>query len=358
MKTSKIVFGLFIGTILCLVAAPSIFCQTETLDIIQFTPPQGWSRTIKDGAVILGDRTANTFCILTVYPGTSTSGNAQRDFDNAWNQFVVTPFKAPANPKTETTTAEGWEVTAGGAQVDLDGGIKAAMILTVFSGYGKRASILAIFNDESYIAHVDAFVGGVTLDKNKALAKTSPTTHANPSPTVQTDPFPDRPGYQPQQPLAGTLKPSITMADLVGTWDSGGASVTTYVDSSSGNYAGTDTTFYGESYTIHPNGTFDHRFAGRTGNHTVREVSNGVISLSGGYVIVKFTGGERRSTYKYQFISYMSLPNGGAVLSLIHIGETENGLSPERLTESCGHAKGYISCVSGDVWTLRVGKGR
>jgi hypothetical protein len=147
------------------------------------------------------------------------------------------------------------------------------------------------------------------------------------------------------------------MADLIGTWENGGASVTTYVNSSSGNYAGTDTTFYGESYTVKSDGTFDFRFQGRTANHTVREAGSGAITLDGGFIVVTFTGGDRKgSVYRYQFIAFMTLPNGGAVLSLIHLGDNDKPLDAERLYWSCGHANGYISCVSGDVWALRTAK--
>jgi hypothetical protein len=52
MKVSTTIFGLFIGTVFCFVTAQPIFCQTETLDIVQYTPPQGWTRTVKQGAVV------------------------------------------------------------------------------------------------------------------------------------------------------------------------------------------------------------------------------------------------------------------------------------------------------------------
>lgn len=360
MKTAKIIFGFFIVQVVFVFGAQPIFSQTETLDIVQYTPPAGWTKTFKEGAVIYTDinKTANAFCVLTVYSSTPSVGSPQQDFASQWNQFVVKPFKAESNPKTQAqTNPEGWQATAGGAQIELDGGTKAAAVLTVFSGFGKTASILVIFNDESYLAQASALIDGIKLDKTKALAQTAPPVQGNPSPTTQRDPFPDKPGYQPQKPLAGPLKESITMADLAGTWENGGASVTTYVDSSSGNYSGTDTTFFGESYTIKSDGMFDFRFQGRTANHTVREAGSGTITLSGGYVYVRFTGGDRKgSSYKYQFIAYMTLPNGGAVLTLIHIGDNDNGSTPEQLYYSCGHGQGYISCVSGDTWTLRTTK--
>jgi hypothetical protein len=358
MKVSKFILILCMGHLLFL-SAPPVFSQTETLDIIQYTPPTGWTKKATEGLVVYSDinKTTGAFCILTIHASKPSAGSAQKDFANEWNELVVKPFKAETNPTPEIqTTPEGWRAAVGGAQIQIQDGVNAASILTVFSGFGKSVSILFILNQESYTAQADAFVAGVKLDKTRAVAKTTPDVRTDPGPTSQRDPFPDKPGYQPQKPLAGTLKESITMADLAGTWNSGGASVTTYVDPSSGNYSGTDTTFYGESYNIKADGTFNHNFAGRTGNHTVREVSNGVITLSGGFVIVKFTGGERRSTYKYQFISFMTMPNGGAVLTLVHIGDNDKGLTPEQLYYSCGHSQGFISCVSGDVWTLRTGK--
>jgi hypothetical protein len=336
---------------------PPVFSQTETLDIVQYTPPKGWTKTVKEGVVIFSDinQSSGAFGILTVHESKPSAGSAQKDFASEWNELVVKPFKAETNPTPEIqSTPDGWQAAVGGAQIEVQDGVKAASILTVFSGFGKTVRILFILNRESYTSVADTFVAGVKLDKTRDTARKDPVVQTNPSPTTQKDPFPDKPGYQPQKPLAGPLKESITTADLAGTWNSGAASVTTYVDSSSGNYAGTDTTFYGESYNIKPDGTFSHNFVGRTGNHTVREASSGTITLTGSYLIVRFTGGERRSTYKYQFISYMTLPSGGAVLTLVHIGDNDKGLSPEQLYYSCGHGNGYISCVSGEVWTLRV----
>jgi hypothetical protein len=361
MRVSSVTFGVFLAHAIVFLLPVVSFGQSETIDILQYTPPKGWTRTPKEGAMVYADvnKSTNAFCVLTVYASSPSDGSTQKDFAAEWNEFVVKPFKASANPKTETQPApDGWQATVGGAQIDLDSGIKAAAVLTVFSGFGKRASVLAIFNEESYLAQVSGLIDGIKLDKTKTLAKSSPPiqTDPNPSPGNQRDPFPDRPGMQPQEPLAGPLKESITMSDLVGTWEHGGASVTSYVNSSSGNYAGTDTTFFGESYTIKSDGTFDFRFQGRTGNHTVREVGSGTVTLSGGFIIVRFTGGDRRSAYRYQFIAFMTVPKGGAVLTLIHVGDNDNGYNPEQLYWSCGHGHGFINCTSGEVWTLRAAK--
>ena len=168
------------------------------------------------------------------------------------------------------------------------------------------------------------------------------------------DPFPDKPNRGPQEPLAGPVKNSITMADLAGNWsESGAANVVTYVNSGSGNYAGSDATFSTGWYAIKPDGSFTQKFQGRTDNHTVREVSSGTFTLSGEYIIVTYTGGDRRTTSKYQFVAYMTLPNGGAVLSLIYLGADGKPYTPQALIEVCGHAHAFITCGPGEVWVRK-----
>ena len=181
MKASKIIFGLFIALILCLGAARPIFCQTEKIDIIQFTSPRGWTKTPKDGLMVYSNSDKNTggFCILTVYPSTASAGSPNNDFANEWNEKVVKPFKAQANPKTETQTEDGWTSVSAATQIESDG-ITSAVMMTVISGYGRTAIILAIFNNQEYLPQIDAFMTGIKMDKAQAIAD------AKPSPTVNT----------------------------------------------------------------------------------------------------------------------------------------------------------------------------
>ena len=199
-----------------------------------------------------------------------------------------------------------------------------------------------MLNDESYTAQLDAFHSSLKLDKTVAAApKAAPAAAPSGSEYLDFDPFPDLPNHDPQKPLMGPLKKTITTADLAGTWQTGAASVASYYNSSTGNYAGTDTVFYGELFNIKSSGAFDFKFTGRSGNHSIREADSGTVSLSGQFITFKFNV---RSTERYQFIAYMVLPNGGAIMSLIPIGLNEPGLGPERLALICGHSQGYVSC--------------
>lgn len=358
MRIMTIIFTLAVAAIF-LGIPERIFSQTEKFDIMTYTAPKGWTKTPKQGAVVYSDadQAKGTFCLLTVYAGAQSTGSPDKDFAADWEEFVVKPFKAGPGPKTQTQpAADGWQAVVGGSTIELDGGVKAAAVLTVFSGFGKSASVLAIFNDDSYSDRLSSLIDSIKLDKTQAPPAQAPVQSPQ-SGLSTTDPFPDRPGFQPQQPLLAPLKETITMADLAGEWSTGDAAVTSYYNSSSGNYAGTDTTIALASYSIRANGTFEQSFTGRASNHTVREKSSGTVSLSDGFIILRTTAGDGKGTMvKFQFIAYMVMPNGAVVLTLIRVGYDLNaeGYTPERLVYACGHARGIISCgPSGETWSRK-----
>jgi len=196
---------------------------------------------------------------------------------------------------------------------------------------------------------------GLNIDTGPAKASEPSNTSNSSSAQVSAtgrDPFPDRPGYVPQKPLSGTVKDSIAMDDLVGRWDHGAGSVQRYVDSNTGDYAGTTTSFYGEQLVIKANGTFEYRFVGRANNTTVRETDRGTIILSGGYVTFKFAG---RTTKKYQFIAFNIESSGAAILSLVEVHDSFPGYDAAGLALECGHGDGFIHCVGGEEWA-RLGR--
>lgn len=352
MKTSNIIFALAVGVIFVVTPA-IIFAQTEKFDIIQFTPPKGWERTPRDRAVVFTDanKTTGKFCILTVYASSPASDSSAKDFADQWNELVVKKFNAQPGPKTETrASGDGWQATVGGSQIKTDG-LQAIVILSVFSGFGKSVSVLSLFNDQSYLAVIDAFGEGIKLDKTaaNAMAVSEPAPNAE---YVDFDPFPDKPRFQAQQPLVGRLKKTITMADLAGTWEVGGASVMEYITSSS--QSTTSVSFGRTKYTIRADGSYDGKFQGRASNTTIRESESGTISLSGGFIIKR----DRNSReLRYQFVAFMVQPNGAAVLTIIYLGENPP-MDGEALRANCGHAHGYITCMNGDEWVRIPSQGR
>lgn len=157
---------------LFLVTSVNCFSQTETFDIATYTAPAGFTKTIKQGVInyIDVDKSAGKFCVISIYASIPGSGDAAKDFKKEWNELAVTPFKAAANPATETeTTPGGWKAVTGTAPIKQDG-VDCYLILAVMSGYGKSMSVRCSMNDASYVAQLDAFFKTIELDKTKTPA--------------------------------------------------------------------------------------------------------------------------------------------------------------------------------------------
>jgi hypothetical protein len=177
-KIMKKIFSILITALLIQQA----FSQTEIFDIATYTPPKDWKKDTKQGVVnyMNVNTTTGTFCVIAIYASTASSGDAQKDFNKEWKELVATPYKAVANPETETqTTPEGWKVVTGTAPVNMDG-IDCTIMLNVISGFGKTLSVRTSLNDQSYSAQIDALFESMELDKTAKL------TDNNNTETMQT----------------------------------------------------------------------------------------------------------------------------------------------------------------------------
>ncbi|MGB8195267.1 MAG: hypothetical protein WCF67_25245, partial [Chitinophagaceae bacterium] len=172
---------------LSLLMAVSSNClsQAEKFDIITYTPPKDFKKDVKTGVVSYSyvNTTSGVFCVIAIYASAASSGDEQKDFKKDWNELVVTPFKATANPATETeSTPDGWKVVVGASLVKIDG-VDVVIILSVFSGFGKTFSIRSSMNDQASATYVDALLESIKLDKTAKLPSNS---NSNNTSTVQT----------------------------------------------------------------------------------------------------------------------------------------------------------------------------
>ena len=101
-----------------------------------------------------------------------------------------------------------------------------------------------------------------------------------------------------------------------------------------------------EWLVIHADGTYEANSQSRASNTTIRESERGTIILSGSSVIRRASNG--RET-RNQFVAFMDLPKGSAVLSLIHNYEGPP-MDINGLIGNCHHANGYITCMGGEEW--------
>lgn len=330
MRSFKIVFFAVLAYLFCFAASANIFCQTETFGDVQYVRPKDWTRSQKSGVTIFSDTNKETggYCVLSIYAAVPSSGSPSRDFAEQWHTLIAKPFKVAVDPKTEMQTDDGWTSVSGASEIETDGA-RSSVVMTVISGYGKTASIYAVLNDGSYLEQLTNFMASIKLDKMTASTPQDATIVA------------------PQKGFSGLLKTSIAVTDLAGTWNFGAGSVQTFIDSSSGDYAGTSTTFYGEQYSIRSDGTFTYKFVGRASNATVRETDAGRVELAGGFVNFRF---KNRAARRFQLIAFMTEPSGAAILSLSGVKQDGLGMNTADIAQLCSHSKGYMMCVGGEEW--------
>lgn len=287
--------GIFVTIAAGLFVPQAAFSQSEKLGIVQFTPPSGMAKTVKENVIAFSElnQSTGTYCIITLYGATPGTGNAQSDFKREWNNLVVkTLDKAETSPITETSTAEGWTIIAGGSSVESGAG-KAAAFLTVISGFGKTISILAVFNDPAYVKQVDTFISGLDLDK--PVNRATETAVAVPI-ALDVD------GHI----IMPEPKRAFTVADLAGVWEEGGRSSTSYVFQSSGAYAGTDSLAIKITRTIKSDGTFSSDFFSIRNGKKERDITTGSITIAGRLLTVRQSNSS--TTDKYVIRGWLETP--------------------------------------------------
>jgi hypothetical protein len=274
-------------------APQTTFGQTEKLGIVKYTPPPAWNKTQTQQNVVafsILNQTTGGFCIITLYGATPGTGNAQSDFTREWNNLVVQTMKAEANPQTETDAADGWTAIGGGGAVDFQS-TKALAFLTVISGFGKVVSVLGVTNVQSYIPQFQAFIAGIEMDKTAAPVTTAAATPA----TIDSDgnlviPEPTR---------------QLTLADLVGEWgDNPGRISTTYVNRSTGSYAGTDSLHFTNKFSFFKNGSYTNNFFAIKNGEKIIDNTSGTITIVGRLISIK-----HKNTAKYVVRGWLELPD-------------------------------------------------
>jgi hypothetical protein len=294
--------NLFVGTLvallLCFVFAHSGFAQTEKLGTITFSPPKGWTKSAKDHAVVFSeiDQAKGNFCFITLYGEGASTGNPQSDFAREWKMRVVEPWSGEASPKIVTEKVDGWTAMAGGTQIDFQGN-KAFAFLNVLSGFGKSVTVLAVLNDDSYLAAFQAFVETMNVDKKMASSAPAATTSASAA-TYNVDDF--------GRIIIPPPTRQLTIADLAGQWGEAASFHQRYVYRSSGNYAGSDSLTYKSKMTLTADGGFFDDFYAIQNGKLIKEKTGGAFAINGRILGIKI---KDRNLSKYVIRGWLELPD-------------------------------------------------
>jgi hypothetical protein len=136
--------------------------RAETWDLISFDPPAG-RREAGPEAVGYTDATPTTFVTYAIYRSARSSGDPARDFQDEW-KLLMGQYQLRSELKSGTGDwGGGWKLTMGVARAWGEQQRNFTSILSVFTGYGVKASILINYNDDRYKPAIDKFVASWRL---------------------------------------------------------------------------------------------------------------------------------------------------------------------------------------------------
>lgn len=287
---------LFITFLITILFSQNTSAQTEKLGVIKYMTPPGFTKSAQEQHAVVFtklDQAKGNFCFITLYAAGASSGNPQTDFASEWRTRVVDPWKAAANPKMESVPDNGWTGVAGGAQIDFQGN-KAFAFLTVISGFGKIVSVLAVVNEDSYLAPLQAFIERLDIDKT-VTAPAQPAT-AVASPPLQYDSY----GHL----LIPAPTRQLTLADIAGQWGESAGINVTYVNRYSGTYAGTDSLHYKSKMTVTAAGEYDNDFYAIQNGKMIKDKTAGSIAINGRVLSIR-----QKNLAKYVIRGWLELPD-------------------------------------------------
>jgi hypothetical protein len=166
--------------IFCFLAfSASAFAQaSETFEIATFRPPAGWKKQEKPAAITYttSDESKGTYALITLWASGESVGNARQDFESDWQEFVVEQFTVNARPEFEPEkTDAGWKILTGGAAFQNNLG-PAAVLMSTYSGNGRKFSVSAMFNSRDHLPAIEAFASSIklkTTERGKQLNATA-----------------------------------------------------------------------------------------------------------------------------------------------------------------------------------------
>lgn len=286
-------------SVLLLVSAPMTTVSArdvQTVGDVSFAVPEGWQ--YKPGADFGGLvlSSGQNFWLIAVYTAMPSSGNAEADLQAAWKRIVLAgpDYQGmPARPYYDINHSVGYP----GKRAD-DSAVNRATYtrLYVLEAGSKFIPVVAVSREGTLLNQMEHVANDVIGSVRLAPLKAQP------------------------------IRTSITVADLAGHWVHGMWTSTDYYSTSTGQYARTDSAFYGAGYTISPNGSFTYKMSGMVNGRVARDDDSGTVQLSGSEVIFK----GRNHVVRYRFVNLQQALNGSTVLTLLPGGVDMASLSMVR----------------------------
>lgn len=257
--------------LICLFSISGIICfaQKQTFDQVNYTPPKGWKKEVKNDLVgyTFINTKDNSWCQMAIYKSTASKGNIELDFNSEWDILIAKPYKTKSTPQTnEPQEANGWKIKAGGSSFKFNNKDAIAMV-TTFTGYDKCFSIMATCNNEKYIDSIQNFIQSIELKDQQQ----------NSEPVVKNN--------------------TAANSTIIGSW--GKSNAVSQINNRYGTYS-----YNKQQYYFTTNGTYT--FLGK--NYSEAYTETILIKETGTYII---TGSQLQIIPKSSVIESWSKKNGG-----------------------------------------------
>lgn len=172
--------------LLLILSATSLSAQQEIFDLVTYTAPVNWTKETRENAVsyVSINKKNKSWCRISIYKSTTSKGNIESDFVSEWNALVAKEYNITETPHSDEAVKDGgWKVKAGAGKFIFDKSNATALIST-FSDLERCLSIVAITNNQEYLASVQAFLETIII-KAPETKKVQPVTT---QPTAINDP--------------------------------------------------------------------------------------------------------------------------------------------------------------------------
>jgi hypothetical protein len=180
-------------SLLALLLQISLQAQT-TYDVFTYTEPKGYKKETKTGftSYTKSDAKTGTYCIISLYAQSPSSGDLAKDFDTDWKDLAATPLGVTAAPEKDNgDEITGWKTYSGGANFEFGGGTSMALLTTAKKD-NVNVALLIVTNSQSLLTtDVDAFFAKLKLGKPKVgqsivQVNQNKNVGANETPTMLT----------------------------------------------------------------------------------------------------------------------------------------------------------------------------
>lgn len=229
----------------------------------------------------------NNFWAITVFSPWPSSGNANTDFNSAWQKIVLAGGAYsgyPLQPYYDITHTVGYP----GKRADASSVNRATYTRLYVLEAGKVFVPIMVLSNDGMVLNSQEWVANILLG------------------SVRVAPM-----------KAAPVKTTLTLADLAGDWKNGLANSLSYYSTVTGQYQGSSNSAMGAGYHIAADGSFIYKMTGVVGNNSASDSDSGVVELGGGFVT--FRG--KSHVVRYRFLNLQTGLDGSTVLTLLPPGD-------------------------------------